>query len=75
VQAEVWAWNARLDGNAWHDSRKVDSNAFVAQAALGFAAYWGRWRLSIAEVVRSREFRGQDREYFVFTSAALNLSF
>ena len=75
VQAEYWALNMPLDGNNWHRSRSVHSYPWVGQVSLGFTAQFGQWRLGITEVLRTKEFRGQDCEVTAFTSVTLNLSF
>ncbi|MDR2513066.1 MAG: lipid A deacylase LpxR family protein [Puniceicoccales bacterium] len=75
VQAEYWALNMPLDGNNWHQSRRVHSYPWVGQFSLGFATQFNQWRLAITEVMRTKEFRGQDNEISAYTSVSLNLSF
>lgn len=75
AQIEGWLHNSPLDGNLWHDSYSVDSYHCVGQSALGFVAHWGQWKLAFSEIIRSKEFRTQDRDYFIFHSVSLTAAF
>jgi hypothetical protein len=75
AQAEAWLWNTALDGNIWHKSAKVHSDAFVGEVSVGIATQWGGVRLSIAEIFRTREFRGLDHAIFDYTTVSLSVSF
>ncbi|GGO83241.1 membrane protein [Marinobacterium nitratireducens] len=48
-----------LDGNTWRDSHSVDKEPLVGEAAYGVSAVYRRWKVSYAQVRRSREFEGQ----------------
>ena len=45
-----------LDGNTWRDSASVEREPFVADVAVGFAAYWRLWKITVARYFRTREF-------------------
>jgi hypothetical protein len=75
AQVEGWVRNAVLDGNAWHDSASVHRNPFVGEFAFGFATQWGGLRVSIAEVLRTKEFRGQSGNLSNHTTLSLSYSF
>jgi hypothetical protein len=75
AQVEGWIWNSPLDGNAWHDSASVRRLPFVGEFAFGIATQWGGVRMSIAEVLRTKEFRGQYREVSAYTTVSLSLTF
>lgn len=70
--AHAWAWHAflsldgrwvlrdiTLDGNTFKDSHSVDKRALVADLGYGMALSRGRWKLTLAQYQRSREFDGQ----------------
>jgi hypothetical protein len=50
-----------LDGNTLGDSHSVDRRWLVGDAAIGLSFFLGRYRLSFARYLRTREFDGQDR--------------
>ncbi|NQV59394.1 MAG: lipid A deacylase LpxR family protein, partial [Alphaproteobacteria bacterium] len=54
------ARNIFLDGNTWRDSHRVDKEPWVADLSLGLAYEWGRFKIAYTEVLRTREFKGQD---------------
>ena len=71
---DYWVWNVSLgmegramahsvfiNGNAFRDTASVDSKDFVYDVQLGFEVGYGANRLSIMNVYRSREFKGQKR--------------
>lgn len=64
AQGEVWAHNMPLDGNLWHDSRSVDSNTFVGQFGFGVAAYWGCVKVTLSQMVRTKEFESQSSPFW-----------
>ncbi|NVK40036.1 MAG: lipid A deacylase LpxR family protein [Oceanospirillaceae bacterium] len=53
--------NIFLDGNTWRDSHSVDKEPLVGEAAYGISAVYKRWKVSFAQVHRSREFEGQPK--------------
>lgn len=63
-----------LDGNTWRDSHSVSRKPWVADAAVGLAATWERWKLSYARVYRSRQFDGQASGHD-FGSLAISYTF
>ncbi len=75
AQIEGWLHNSSLDGNLWRDSYSVDSYPCVGQGTFGIAAHWGQWRFTYATLVRSKEFRTQDHDTFVFHSISLTAAF
>ncbi|MEM7253628.1 MAG: lipid A-modifier LpxR family protein, partial [Pseudomonadota bacterium] len=42
-------------------SHSVDKRPLVGNATIGLSVVWGRFKLSLSRVLRSREFDGQDR--------------
>ena len=48
-----------LDGNMFRDSHSVNRKPFVGEAQAGIAAQWGNFRVSLGQVLRSKEFDGQ----------------
>jgi len=52
-----------LDGNTWRDSHSVDKRHFVADVSVGFSFLIRQWKLSYAQVYRTREFKGQDKHH------------
>ncbi|MDR0536405.1 MAG: lipid A deacylase LpxR family protein [Puniceicoccales bacterium] len=75
LQGEGWLWNSTLDGNLWHKSAKVHRYPWVAEAVVGISAQWGDLRVSLSEVIRSKEFRGQHGEVSVHHILSLGLTF
>jgi lipid A 3-O-deacylase len=63
-----------LDGNTFRDSPSVDKEHFVGDAFYGLGIGYGRWQLTYTEVVRTREFKAQDRKSY-FGSVALSRTF
>jgi hypothetical protein len=61
-----------LDGNTLARSHSVDKEFFVGDLAFGMVMIFYRMKLSIAEVIRSREFQGQQGEQ---KFASITLSF
>lgn len=52
-----------LDGNTFKESHGVDRKPVVADLAAGVALRAGRWKVSYAQVFRSREFEGQPHHH------------
>ena len=75
AQAEGWLRNMALNGNNWHKSAKVHRYPFVGEVSVGIAVQWGGVRLSIAEVLRTLEFRGQGHKVFDYTTLSMSVSF
>jgi lipid A 3-O-deacylase len=50
-----------LDGNTWRDSRNVEKDTYVGDLQLGFALSFERVRVAYTHVLRTREFKTQDR--------------
>lgn len=48
-----------LDGNSFADSHSVDKEYLIGDAIVGVGLTWDRWKLSYAQVFRSREFKQQ----------------
>ncbi|MGE3295805.1 MAG: lipid A deacylase LpxR family protein [Porticoccaceae bacterium] len=59
LDARLVARDIFLDGNTFEDSLSVDKKTAVADIAAGISFLAGRWKLSYARVVRTREFDGQ----------------
>jgi len=52
-----------LDGNTFKESHSVDKKPVVADVYAGVALLIDRWKLSYAQVLRSREFEGQPHHH------------
>lgn len=74
VDGRAVARDIFLDGNTWRDSRSVDKKHFVADAYYGIGVILGTWQLTYTEVVRTREFDGQDDKSY-FGSVTLSKAF
>jgi hypothetical protein len=49
-----------LDGNTFEDSHSVDSNTLVGDLIVGTGVAWHGMKLTYSQVLRTREFDGQD---------------
>ncbi|MDH3413123.1 MAG: lipid A deacylase LpxR family protein [Gammaproteobacteria bacterium] len=74
VDGRAVARDIFLDGNTFADSHSVDKQDFVADFAIGAALIYGRFKLSLARVVRTREFVGQSSNHR-FGSITLSYTF
>lgn len=74
VDGRVVARDIFLDGNTFRDGPSVDKEPFVGDAFYGIGVVLGTWQLTYKEVVRTREFKGQDNESY-FGSVALSKAF
>lgn len=61
VRGRVVAWNMLLDGNMYHDSPSVDSEPLVGDFQWGISVGTPRASLTYTDVVRTREFKTQDK--------------
>jgi hypothetical protein len=61
VDGRAVARDVFLDGNTFRDSRSVPKEDFVADLDYGVGMVFGRWQLTYTNVIRTREFKGQDR--------------
>lgn len=66
--------NIFLDGNTNGDSHSVEKEEWVGEVQAGLVAGVGNWRMTVTEIVRSREFVGQD-EPDEFGSVAVSYRF
>jgi hypothetical protein len=53
--------NLFLDGNDDGDSHSVDKEEWVGDVQAGAVMGWGNWRITVTNIIRSREFEGQDQ--------------
>lgn len=60
AEGRAVARNIFLDGNTFRDSRSVDKEPLVADLSAGLVMTFGDVRLSYVQVLRTREFEGQD---------------
>lgn len=60
AEARAVARNIFLDGNTFRDSRSVDKELLVADLSAGLVMTFGDVRLSYVQVLRTKEFDGQD---------------
>ena len=63
-----------LDGNTFRSSHDVDREPFVADLLAGVTVGYGGVKLSLAKVLRTREFRNQPRDHR-FGSITLSYAF
>lgn len=53
-----------LDGNPFKDGPSVDRRDFVGDIFYGVGVIFKKWQLTYTEVVRTREFRAQQRKSY-----------
>lgn len=63
-----------LDGNTFRDSHSVDKEWLVADFVLGLSMIIDRFKFSYAQVVRTKEFKGQDSGHN-FGSISLSITY
>jgi hypothetical protein len=63
-----------LNGNTFRDSHEVDHKLLVGDLIAGITLGYGEFKLSLAQVLRTREFDGQTRDHR-FGSITLNYAF
>jgi len=51
--------NIFLDGNTDHHSLSVSKNSWVGEVQAGAVLGWGNLRITLTEIIRTREFEGQ----------------
>ena len=73
LDARLVARDMFLDGNTFRDSLSVDKKPAVADIAAGISFLAGRWKVSYARVMRSREFDGQPHSHH-YGSVSLSYS-
>ncbi len=61
LDARAVAHNIFLDGNTFTDSHSVSKRYFVGDVAAGIAWQWSGGKITYAQYLRSKEFRGQDK--------------
>ncbi|GGI20820.1 membrane protein [Oxalicibacterium faecigallinarum] len=59
VDARAMAHNIFLDGNTFSDSHSIPKRYFVGDVAAGIAWQWRGGKITYAQYLRSKEFRGQ----------------
>lgn len=74
VNARAIARDIFLDGNTFTDSHRVDKNYFVADIAGGLAVSFSNIIITWTQVLRSKEFKGQEHSHS-FGSLAISYSF
>lgn len=63
LDTRLVAHNIFLDGNTFEDSHSVRREPLIADAAIGVSMYYRGFRLSYAQILRSREFKEQDESH------------
>lgn len=66
--------NIFLDGNSFRDSHSVDKRYLVGDLVVGASVVYRRLKLSYTQVLRTREFRGQDDSH-EFGSISLSYTY
>ena len=74
VDGRAVARDIFLDGNTFTDSHSVDRKNFVADISAGMSLIFNQFKLSYAQVMRTKEFRGQEKEHW-FGSVSLSFSY
>lgn len=74
VSGRAVARDIFLDGNTFTDSHSVDKEPFVADVSAGIGVTFDRFKISYAQVLRTREFEGQE-EHHSFGSVTLSISY
>jgi lipid A 3-O-deacylase len=59
IDGRLVARNIFLDGNTFQSSHSVDKKYVVADAAFGIAGVYNKWKVSYAQVYRTKEFEAQ----------------
>ena len=63
ADARLVARDIFLDGNTFRDSHSVDKEPVVADLSTGLSFLTGRWKVSFAWVIRTREFEQQPHHH------------
>jgi lipid A 3-O-deacylase len=71
VDGRAVARDATLEGNTWRDSHGVDAENWVGDFNFGVAFIMRGWKVSYAQIQRSRTFRRGDSQAF----GSMNISF
>lgn len=74
VSGRVVLRDVFLDGNTFTSSHSVDKEPLVADVSAGICMEYGRYKLSYAQVIRSREFEEQ-KEHHAFGSVTLTIAY
>jgi hypothetical protein len=61
-----------LDGNTFRDSHSVDKEPWVGDLALGASITIRNWKLSYAQVLRTKQYKAQNKHH---TFGSINVSF
>ena len=64
-----------LDGDLFRDSISVDKRPFVMDASFGASVTMGGWKISYAQVARSKEFKTQADNWHVFGSLTVSYTY
>ncbi|MFA5257924.1 MAG: lipid A deacylase LpxR family protein [Opitutales bacterium] len=64
-----------LDGNLFSDSISVDKIPFVTDVSIGASLILGSWKISYAQVARSKEFHTQTDKWHVFGSMSISYTY
>jgi hypothetical protein len=64
VDGRAVARDITLDGNSWNDSHSVDKDNWVGDLSLGAGIIFRGWKLSYAQTIRSRTFKGGKQHAF-----------
>lgn len=68
-------FDATLDGNLFGDDVSVDKKPFVTDLSFGVSLVVWNWKLSCAQVARSREYRTQKDDWHRFGSFSLSYTY
>jgi lipid A 3-O-deacylase len=74
VEGRAVLYNIFLDGNTFTASHSVDRKPLVGDLQAGLVVQWNRFRLSYTQILRTKEFEGQE-DPDVFGSLSLSYHF
>lgn len=74
MEGRAVLYNIFIDGNLFSDSHSVDKRVFVGDLQAGVVLQWKRFRFSYTQILRTKEFEGQE-DPDIFGSLSLSYHF
>lgn len=74
MEGRAVLYNIFLDGNTFSDSHSVDKRPLVGDLQAGIVIQWNRFRWSYTQILRTKEFEGQE-DPDIFGSLSLSYLF
>jgi lipid A 3-O-deacylase len=75
IDGRAVARDGTLDGDLFSDSVSVDKLPFVMDLSTGSSIMIGSWKLSYAQVYRTKEFKTQKTDHHVFGSVTISFTY